>query len=222
MFIGHFGLALAAKKFAPRTSLGATMFAAEFVDLLWPIFLLLGIEHVVISPGITRMSPLDFTDYPITHSLVMGVVWAVAVGGIYFALRRYSRGAWVVAGLVLSHWFLDWLVHRPDLLLYWGGTAKFGLGLWNHPLLEAPLEVAIFVAGTWIYSSCTRAKDAIGRYGFWSLIVFLFAGWVSTLFAGAPPSVTALAWGGISMSVTVVWAWWADRHREVINPKVYL
>ena len=217
MFIGHFGVALAAKKLAPRTSLGATVFAAEFVDLLWPVLLLLGVEHVVISPGIMRMSPFDFTDYPITHSLLMGVAWAAIVGGLYYALRRYARGAWIMAALVLSHWFLDWLVHRPDLLLYPGGSSKFGLGLWNHPLPEIVLEVAIFVIGIWIYAGSTRAKDAIGRYGFWSWIVFLFAGWVSTLFAGAPPSVKALAWGGISMFPTVIWAWWSDHHRGAVG-----
>jgi hypothetical protein len=217
MFIGHFGIALAAKRFAPRSSLGTTIFAAEFVDLLWSVFLLLGIEHVVISPGIMRMSPLDFTDYPISHSLLMGLVWAALIGGAYYVVRRYARGAWVVAILVLSHWFLDWMVHRPDLLLYPGGSSKFGLGLWNHPLPEVLLEVGIFVAGAWFYAVATCAKDGIGRYGFWAWIVFLFVGWVSTLFAGAPPNVKALAWGGISMFLTVIWAWWADRHRQVLD-----
>ncbi len=121
MFIGHFGLVLAAKRVAPKTSLGALIFATEFVDLLWPLCLLFGIEHVAIAPGITRMTPLDFTDYPITHSLLMCVVWAFAVSGIYFLLRRYGRGAWVLAIGVLSHWILDWITHRPDLTLYPGG-----------------------------------------------------------------------------------------------------
>ena len=214
MFIGHFGVALAAKKFAPKTSLATTIFAAEFVDLLWPILLLLGVEHVAISPGIMRMSPLDFTDYPITHSLLMSVVWAALVGGIYFAIRRYAVGAWVVGITVLSHWFLDLLVHRPDLLLTPGGSRKFGLGLWNHPLAEVPVEIALFVVGAGIYATQTRAKDAIGRYAYWTLIAFLFVGWVSTLKAGAPPSVTALAWGGLSMWLMVLWGWWVDRHRE--------
>jgi hypothetical protein len=217
MFIGHFGVALAAKKFAPRTSLGTTAFAAEFVDLLWPALLLLGIEHVAIAPGITRMSPFDFTDYPISHSLLMSVVWAVVVGGVYFAVRRYPVGAWVVGLTVLSHWFLDLLVHRPDLLLIPGGRHKFGLGLWNHPLAEVSIEIALFVVGAGIYASSTRAKDAIGRYAFWAFVVFLFLGWVGTLRAGAPPTVSALAWGGLSMWLMVLWAWWADRHREVIG-----
>ena len=214
MFIGHFGVALAAKKFAPKTSLATSIFAAEFVDLLWPVLLLLGVEHVVISPGIMRMSPLDFTDYPFTHSLLMSVVWAVVVGGIYFALQRYAIGAWVMGLAVLSHWFLDWLVHRPDLLLVPGGGHKFGMGLWNHPLAEVSVEIALFVLGTGMYVAQTRAKDGIGRYAFWLLIVFLFLGWISALRAGPPPSVTVLAWGALSMWLMLLWAWWADKHRE--------
>jgi hypothetical protein len=91
MFIGHFGVAFAAKKAAPMTSLGTLILAAQFLDFLWPAFVLLGIEHVKISPGITNVSPLDFTDYPISHSLLMATVWAVLFGGIYYALRRNLR-----------------------------------------------------------------------------------------------------------------------------------
>ena len=96
MFIGHFGVALAAKKLAPRTSLGTLFFAAQFLDLLWPIFLLLGVEHVRIAPGITRMTPFDFYDYPISHSLVTAAGWSLLVGGIYYAARHRFADASVV------------------------------------------------------------------------------------------------------------------------------
>lgn len=215
MFVGHFGLALAAKKVAPRTSLGALVFATEFVDMLWPICLLLGIEHVSVAPGITRMTPLNFTDYPITHSLLMGMAWAVVVGGIYFLLQRYGRGALVLGVGVLSHWILDWLTHRPDLTLYPGGTIKYGLGLWNHPAAEMILEGGIFVTGVAIYLTSTNARDKVGHYGTWSLIVLLLFGWISAVFGGAPPNATMLAWGSLSIWITVPWAWWADKHRDL-------
>jgi membrane-bound metal-dependent hydrolase YbcI (DUF457 family) len=131
MFIGHFGVALAGKRAAPKTSLGTLILAAQFLDLLWPVFLLLGIEHVEIAPGITRVSAMNFTDYPISHSLLMALVWSALVGGVYYGLRRDRRAAWVVAALVLSHWVLDFIVHRPDLPLWPGGQARAGLGLWN-------------------------------------------------------------------------------------------
>jgi len=215
MFIGHFGVALAAKKVAPRTSLGTLIFAAQFLDLLWPILLLAGIEHVRIAPGITKLSHMDFTDYPISHSLGMAVVWSALVARIYYGVRRYGRGAWVVAALVLSHWVLDFVVHGPDLPLLPGGGTRVGLGLWNYWAAAVLVEALVFCAGIWIYVRTTRPSDNIGRYAFAALAAFLFLGWVATLFAGAPPSVPALAWGGMTMWITIPWAWWADRHRVV-------
>ena len=215
MFIGHFGVALAAKKVAPRTSLGTLILAAQFIDFLWPLFLLLGFEHVRIAPGITKVSPFDFTDYPISHSLLMVILWAILFGGTYHTLRRYTRGTLVVAAAVLSHWVLDFIVHRPDRPLRPGGQVRVGLGLWNSLPASIAAEVIFFGVGLWIYLSCTRARDKVGRYGFGALIAFLFFGWLSTLFAGAPPNVTSLAWGGIGMWLTVPWGWWADKHRAV-------
>jgi hypothetical protein len=219
MFIGHFGVALAAKRVAPKTSLGTLILAAQFLDVLWAFFLLRGIEHVRIAPGFTRVSPLDFTDYPISHSLLMATVWALLFGGTYYALRRNARSALVLGAAVLSHWVLDFIVHRPDLQLYPGSKVHVGLGLWNSWAAAIPVEVLFFGGGLAIYLSCTRARDYVGRYGFWALIAFLFFGWVSALFAGAPPKVTDLAWGGIAMWLTVPWGWWADRHRVFIESR---
>jgi hypothetical protein len=147
MFIGHFGVAMAAKRLAPKTSLGILIFAANFLDLLWPILLLLGIEHVRIAPGITRMTPLDFTDYPISHSLIMVLLWAVFVGCAYYTVRRYGRGAWVVGCAVFSHWGLDFIVHRPDLPLWLRGDTRMGLGLWNSPIGTVVAETLCFGLG---------------------------------------------------------------------------
>lgn len=215
MFIGHFGVALAAKRVAPKTSLGILILAAQFLDFLWPVLLLLGIEHVRIAPGITSASPFDFVDYPISHSLLMVIVWSILFGGFYYALSHYGRGALVVATAVISHWLLDFIVHRPDLALWPGGQARFGLGLWNSWPATIAVEVLFFGGGLWTYLTCTRARDNAGRYGFWALIALLFFGWVSTLFAGAPPNVTSIAWGGLAMLLTVPWGWWADKHRVI-------
>jgi len=215
MFIGHYGVALAAKKAAPRTSLGTLIFAAQFLDFLWPMFLLLGVEHASIVPGITKASPLDFTDYPFSHSLLMTFVWAALVGGIYFSIRRNARGAWVVGLAVLSHWLLDFVVHRPDLPLWPGGRLRVGLGLWNSLPATIAAEGLTFGAGLYLYLTTTRARDNIGRWGFWCLMGLLAFGWVSAFFGGPPPNLASLAWGGIAMWLTVAWGWWADRHREL-------
>lgn len=213
MFIGHFGVALAGKRLAPRTSLATLVLAAQFLDLLWPIFLLLGFEHVRVVPGITKVQPLDFYDYPYSHGLSMVVRWALAVGLIYFLLRRNVRSACVVGGLVLSHWVLDFLAHRPDLPLWMGGP-KVGLGLWNSWPASVAAELLLFGAGIWLYLDTMRNRDRMGAYAFWSLMGFLLLVWLGALFGPPPPDTHQLALVSLFIWLTVPWAGWADRHRE--------
>ncbi len=147
MFIGHIAVALGAKKAAPKVSLGTLIMAAQFVDLLWPIFLLLGVEHVRINPGDTAYTPLDFYDYPVSHSLLTGVGWAIVFGLVYYAIRRSARNAWILAACVISHWLLDLVVHRPDLPIVPGLKTYVGLGLWNSVPATVIVEGALFVVG---------------------------------------------------------------------------
>lgn len=213
MFLGHYGIAFAAKRAAPRTSLGLLTFAAEFLDELWPILLLLGVEHVKIVPGLMAMGQLDFVDYPISHSLVMAVVWGALVGGLYFGVRRYGRGAWVMAALVVSHWFLDLPMHRPDLPLWPGGGApKLGWGLWNSVVATYVIELGIYAIGIGIYLRATRPRDRIGSWGLWIYIVILALIYISSN-GSPPPSEQALAWTALAIWLFVPWAWWVDRHR---------
>jgi hypothetical protein len=194
-------------------SLGTLILAAEFLDVLWPIFLIAGIEHARIAPGITRVSPLDFYDYPISHSLVTSVGWSVAFAIIYFALRRYPRGAWVAAALVLSHWFLDVLVHRPDMPLTPHGPVV-GLGLWNSVAATVITEGGLLTIGLIVYLRTTVARDGVGRWAFWTLIILLMAIWTNSLRGAPPPSLSALEGSTLSLWIAVAWAGWADRHRH--------
>jgi len=157
MFLGHYAVALAARRATPRGSLGALFFAAQFLDLLWPILLLAGVEHVRIAPGITRFTPFDFYDYPISHSLATSVGWALIVGAGYFAWRRDARTAAIVGALVASHWVLDLVMHRPDLPLAPGGGPLVGLGLWRSVPVTLALELGMFAAGVAIYLRSTRS-----------------------------------------------------------------
>lgn len=218
MFVGHFGLGLAGRKAAPRASLGTWFMAVQFLDLLWPFFLLLGVEHVRITPGYTRMSPLDFYDYPVSHSLFGAVCWGAAFAIVYALARRRAPGRWKTALLlgagVVSHWGLDFLVHREDLPLVPVMGRYFGLGLWNSPAAAIALELALFGAGIALYLRATRARDAIGRLGLWALLAFLAVVWLLSLFGPPPPNERAIAWAGLSMWLLVAWAYWVDRHRE--------
>jgi hypothetical protein len=217
MFIGHFGLGFAAERVAPRASLGALFMAAQFVDLLWPTLLLLGIERVAIAPGATVVTPLDFQHYPVSHSLVAGIGWGALIGGLYLVLRRRPRDALVIGVLVVSHWLLDALVHRPDLPLTLSGETRIGLGLWNSMAATLLVEVPLFVAGVWLYARTTRAVDAAGRWGLWSLVALLAAIYAANLAGPPPPDAMAVAWVGHAQWLLVAWAFWVDRHRRVVT-----
>jgi hypothetical protein len=215
MFIGHYAVALAAKKAAPKTSLGTLVLAAQFVDLLWPLLLLLGLEQARIDPGNTAFSPLDFSSYPYSHSLLAGVVWSVVFSGLYFALRRDRRGALVVGLCVISHWVLDFLTHRPDLPLWFGGP-KVGLGLWNSIGGTLLLEGTLFTLGVAVYWKATQKKDRIGSYGFWGLVGVLLLLYIVSVSAAPPPGIREVAIVGNASWLFVLWAYWVDRHRTIV------
>lgn len=165
-----------------------------------------------VAPGITKVSPLDFDDYPISHGLLTTWGWSILIGSAYVGVRRYAPGAWIVGFAVLSHWVLDWIVHRPDLPL-WPGGPRTGLGLRNSWPASVSLELLTFVPGLW--STCALPVPATPSAAtlFWSLMALLFFGRVSTLFAGAPPSEKSLALGALGMWFAVPWGCWVDRHR---------
>ena len=217
MFIGHIAVAFAAKKAAPETSLGTLAIAVSFIDLLWPIFLLLGIEHVRIDPGNTAFTPLDFYDYPISHSLLTVIGWSIIVGLVYFALRRSLKSAWILAACVTSHWVLDFASHRPDMPLIPGLKSYVGLGLWNSVPATIIVEGALFAVGVFIYVRSTVALDRTGRFAFWAFVIFLLLAWIGNIVGGVPPDVTTLAWGAMSAWLLVLWAYWIDRHRRATS-----
>jgi hypothetical protein len=218
MFIGHAAVALLGKRAAPRTSLGVLLAAATFLDLLWPIFLLLGWERVRVAPGNTAFTPLDFVSYPISHSLLAVMGWSVAAGAVYYAATRYRFGAWTVGILVLSHWVLDWLTHRPDLPL-WPGGPRVGLGMWHSVPLTVAVELVMFGVGLAVYLGTTRSRRAAGRWAFWGLMTFYLLVYAANASGPPPPGERALAWFAMLSWLLPLWAWAADAHREV-TPQV--
>jgi hypothetical protein len=212
MFIGHAAVALAAKPLAPRLSLGLTLTAVFWVDLVWPLLLLLGIEQVKIDPGNTAFTPLDFIHYPWTHSLMAGIFWAVILGFVFIRLGK--REATLLGLLVFSHWILDFASHRADLPLWPGSETFLGLGLWNSVSATLLVETAMFAAGVAIYARAAPSRDRIGTFAFWGLIAFLSLAYLGNAFGPPPPSVNAIAVIGlITGPVLGLWAWWADSHR---------
>jgi membrane-bound metal-dependent hydrolase YbcI (DUF457 family) len=212
MFLGHFGLAFAAKKVAPRPSLGTLILAAQLADVIWPVLLLAGIEKVQIAPGITPVTPLDFVYFPFTHSLVADIIWAALFAGGYWLWRRDNRGAGWIAALVLSHWVLDALSHRPDVPI-WPGGPVVGAGLWYSLPLTLVAEFGLFGAGVWIYATATRARDRLGSALLWVFVATLVILYLGAVFGPPPPSEIALAMMSLAGWLIVAWAYWIDRHR---------
>lgn len=217
MFIGHFAVALAAKKAAPKTSLAALIAASQLVDLLWPLFLLLGWEHVRIDPGNTVVTPLDFYDYPFTHSLAGALGWSVLFGALYYYRTRIGRSAVVVALVVFSHWLLDLLTHRPDLPLLGNDSMMFGLGLWNSLAGTIIVEFGLFAAGAYLYLRTTRSTNRTGTVALWSLLIFLAVMHVGNLFGPPPPGTEMIAYAGHAMWLFVLWGWWIERNRTTLS-----
>ena len=208
MFIGHAAAGFGSKRVAPATNVGLMLGAAWLLDLLWPIFLLIGIEQVVIGPrGPSPFLTLEFTHYPWSHSLLMTLLWSALAGAIYWAVTKYRTGALTIAALVTSHWVLDFITHRPDLPL-WPGGPKVGLGLWHSPAATIVVEVILFIIGVAIYARAKRPTVA-----FWILIAFLVVAYIANILGPPPPNVRALAFGALAGYLLPLWGWWADRKR---------
>src|SRR5262245_1303558 len=180
MFLGLFAVGLAAKRAAPETSLAVLFAAAQGPDLLWPLFLLLGIEQVRIVPGDTPVTPLEFVAYPWSHSLLMVGVWAllaavVAANAPARDSRTARRRGLVFGARVLSHWILDVVTHRPDLRIARAGPARVGLGLWRSVPATLAVESLMYIAGAAIHFQATRAVDVRGRWLPAALVALLAA-----------------------------------------------
>ena len=214
MFVGHYGISFAVKSVEKRIPLWLLFIAVQFVDVLWAIFVLTGVEKVRITPGITATNPLDLYYMPYTHSLVAALLWS---GAGFITYKVAGRGAiyssFLVAVAVFSHWVLDLIVHRPDLPLY-DDTYKLGFGLWNYPVLAFALEATLLLGGIFLYLRASKPKSSIGKYGMlvFGIVMLLMQG---VVFFGSPPdspsaaALTAL----ISYAVLAAAAYWLEKKR---------
>ena len=213
MFIGHFAVGFAAKRAAPRASLGTLTGAALLLDFHWAVLVLAGVERVRMDPGNTAFTPLAFVWYPVSHSLATTIGWVLLSMGVYWIVTRYRRGALVVALAVVSHWFLDALSHRPDLPLAPGSSAYAGLGLWNSIPATLIVEGGLFIAGVWLYLGATKSRDRLGNAALGVYIAVLVLLYIGSFVGPAPPSGQVVAISDVAGLVFVLCAWWIDRHR---------
>ena len=214
MFIGHYGAAYAMKRWRPDISVVTLFIAVQLLDVGWSILVFAGVEKLRIVQGITKTNSLDLYYMPYTHSLVGALVWSLAAGALYAAVRRGAVAAGVVVGLaVFSHWIFDFIVHRPDLALY-DNIAKVGLGLWNYRWPSFFVEIALVVGGLLLYLRGGRARDRIGSIGPWLFVLVLVVVqsvvfFSTTLGSAAQAALIAI----MSYAGFAAIAGWLDRHR---------
>jgi hypothetical protein len=214
MFIGHYALGLAAKRVEPRAPLALLLAAPQVLDLLWPIFILAGIERVEVVPGDTAFTPLRFVSYPWSHSLVTASALGVALGVVVRVRGASLRSAGVVAALVVSHWVLDAASHRPDMPLWPGDGPLIGLGLWQSVPATLLVEIAMYAAGTLLYARATTSKDRTGTWAYVGLVALLFLAYVANVLGPPPPSAKAVAASALALWLIPLWGVWIERHRE--------
>ena len=209
MFVGHYSSAFVGKAFAPRVPLWVLLTAAQLVDVGWAVLVLFGIERFALDPALPS-NPLVLEYMPFTHSLVGAVAWGVLGGAIVLAIPRLggTLGAALVVGLVVvSHWLLDLVVHRPDLTLF-GGEPKLGFALWNLPLVAFAVEIGLLVAAAALYANrCPAPIRRVVARG----VVLLVVLQTVTMLGPVPPSTTALV---VSMLVTFSALAWAAARAE--------
>ncbi len=210
MFVGHYSASLAAKAIEPRAPLWSYCIASQLLDVGWSVFVMVGIEKARVDPQLPG-SVFDLYYMPWTHSLPAALVWSVA-GAMIFKriLRLPTRAAVFIGFAVFSHWVLDLVVHRPDLLLYPGGP-KVGLGLWNYPVLEEAIEMGLVaIATVWWAASLIRGRKAEWRAG--ALIALMTA--LQAFVIVNPPSGSHVMIGAMVLAaylVVAAGAWWAER-----------
>ncbi len=213
MFVGHLAVALGVKSMAPRIPLGWLVAMSFGLDLLWPIFLLIGIEYVRIDPGNTAFTPLAFDHYPWSHSLAMVLVWAALASALAAFRLKTSQAATIVGLTLISHWLLDFMTHRPDMPI-WPNGPKGGMGLWNSVPGTLLVEGTLFAMAIVAYQRTFAARDRIGRWAFAGLVAFTGLIWLSGPWSPPPPNPSAVGAVALAMWIFPVWAAWIERHRR--------
>lgn len=208
MFIGHFAPAMLAARHKDAPSLPLLFIGAQLVD--WAFFglLLTGIEKMRVTPGISAMNPMDLYHMPYTHSLLGSAGFALLFGGAIAFFTRNWAAAIIAAAVVLSHWFLDLLVHIPDLTSA-GSPPKLGLGLWNHPAIEIPLELGLTFGSLWLYARTAKPKAAPLAALAAALLLLQAVNWFGPVETAVTMGTSLLAF--FAFGLITLAAWWVYR-----------
>jgi hypothetical protein len=213
MFVGHYGVSFAAKPLAATVPLWVWFIAVQWMDVVWSVLVLFGVEKLRIVPGFTQANALDLYYMPYTHSLPGSIVLSLVLGAIVAMFISENRATTValVAAASFSHWVLDLIVHVPDLPLY-DDSAKVGFGVWRHIALSFPLELIVLGLGAWLYARATPIRSANGRYLYWGFVAVLAVLQAYANFGPPPSSPHAMAMTALFLYVALALAAaWVER-----------
>lgn len=208
MFIGHFAPALVAATHKDAPSLPVLFIGGQLVDWAFFALLLTGAEKMRFSPGISAMNPMDLYHMPYTHSLIGSVGLGLAFAALIWLATRNRTGALIGFAVVVSHWLLDLLVHVPDLTIT-GSPPKLGLGLWNHPTIEMPLEIGLTMGALWLYARATHGLRLSIAVLAGILLVLQWINWFGPVATEVDANTTWLAWFAYGLATLA--AWWAAK-----------
>jgi hypothetical protein len=221
MFVGHYSASFAGKAVERQIPLWILFIAAQFVDFLWGILVLAGVEKARITPGLMAASAMDLYYMPVTHSLFGAILWSVLGGLILnFAVKARTVRTGIIIGLVvLSHWMGDLIVHRPDLPIFGDNSMKLGFGMWNYFWPEFALELLLLIIGIQWWLKTERDSGNTSRAtvrAAWILFGLLVICQCIDKF-GAPPASSQIAAASALAAYTVLSgvAYWADKQRTV-------
>jgi len=214
MFYGHIGAALIAKPLAPKVSVGVMLVAATAIDTLCGIFTFAGMEWVNTTTGESSL--------PWSHGLFMSIIWSLLTLGIAWLITRNWKMSIVIAGLVFSHWVLDFISHPmgmgkvmpKDLPLLFEGSPKVGLGLYTYLVPALISEFGLLLGGIYVYLRTTRPTDRTGKWAF-AILIFVLALFPLSMFL--PQKI-----GFIATFITLIFlplGIWMERHREYVSFK---
>jgi hypothetical protein len=216
MLVGHYAVALIAKRAEPRIDLGTLVFAAMFADFAWCAFMIFGFEQVQFKSGMGAGQYFSATNIALSHSLLMDAVWATLLALAYFLRRRYPRGALIIFLVVLSHWLLDFVSHRPDLPIAPEMHRYVGLGLWNSIPATLLVEGGFWLFAVILYVRSTRSKGLTAAFVFCVGIGLLTLVWLGNIAGPPPQNPKAGPFASLSVfSLTLAWAYWVNRVRVV-------
>jgi len=153
VYSGHLAVALAATRARPRVPLWLLLIASQAPDWL---------ELLLKAAGRDNVNEVW------SHSIPVVAVGAILFATYYLITERNWSGALVLVGVALSHSALDLVTGAKAL---WPGQGAVGACLYDRPIVDLVIEVALSVAGWAIYRTTLGRRRSSAAA--WAVLITL-------------------------------------------------